>query len=176
MEEGKDHQMLQDSWFRYENHLKNKDPWLKVDDEEVEDSSHENSMVSNGSSVSLSSCDTTDDAASSLPSSSSNSSGSLYDLSDLMVQLPIKRGLSKFYQGRSESFTSLSRVTSVEDLAKKTIPFRKKMKASKSCENGLNSYKPYILPKPLISKAKKDSNKRGGRTTSLAPRHKKMEC
>ncbi|XP_075510202.1 protein OXIDATIVE STRESS 3 LIKE 2-like [Primulina tabacum] len=175
MEEGKARQILQDSWFRYENHLKNKDQWLKVEEEE-EYSSHENSVVSNGSSVSLSSCDTTDDAA----SSSSNLSGSLYDLSELMVQLPIKRGLSKFYQGRSESFTSLSRVTSVEDLAKKTTPFRKKMKVSKSCENGLNSYKSYILPKPLISKTKKDSNKRGGGVvcgrTSLAPRHKKMEC
>lgn len=46
----------------------------------------EASTNTNGSSIS-SSLDTTDDASSSY---SSNSTGSLYDLSDLMSQLPIK--------------------------------------------------------------------------------------
>lgn len=47
------------------------------------------STNSDGSSIS-SSLDTSDDASSSYMSNSANSSGSLYDLSDLMSQLPIK--------------------------------------------------------------------------------------
>ncbi|KAK1565247.1 hypothetical protein Q3G72_022418 [Acer saccharum] len=39
-----------------------------------------------------------DDASSSTSSTSSSSNGPLYELSTLMAQLPIKRGLSKFYQ------------------------------------------------------------------------------
>ncbi|KZV31833.1 hypothetical protein F511_25946 [Dorcoceras hygrometricum] len=140
MEEVKAHQILRDPWFPYENHLKSKGEWLKVDHDEDGDSSHE------GSSVSLSSCDTIDDVSSTSPPSSS---GSLYDLSELMLELPVKRGLSKFYQGKSESFTSLSRVTSVEDLAKNC---RRKTKSPKRSR---------ILPRPIISKAKKlDTDKK----------------
>ncbi|XP_015954281.1 protein OXIDATIVE STRESS 3 [Arachis duranensis] len=58
-----------------------------------------------------------EDASSS--SSSSNSNGPLYKLSELMNHLPIKRGLSMFYQGKAESFTCLERVQSIENLAKK---------------------------------------------------------
>lgn len=63
-----------------------------------------------------------------------------------------RRGLSKFYNGKSESFTALSMVTSIEDLVKKETPYKRKVKASKSYAAGLNSYKPYTLPKPIISK------------------------
>ncbi|KAK3028884.1 hypothetical protein RJ639_039893 [Escallonia herrerae] len=104
--------------------------------------------LSGGSSRS-SSLDTTDDASS---SACSSSDGSLYDLSQLMAQLPIKRGLSKYYQGKSESFTSLSSVRSLEDLAKKGSPYRKRMKACKSYGGGLDTYKSFTLPKPIISK------------------------
>uniref|UniRef100_A0A5B7BSG3 Oxidative stress 3 n=1 Tax=Davidia involucrata TaxID=16924 RepID=A0A5B7BSG3_DAVIN len=112
-------------------------------------SSLEDSTISSSSSS-----DMADDASSSSTSysSSSHSNGSLYDLSDLMAQLPIKRGLSKFYQGKSQSFTSLSRVTSVEDLAKKETPYRRKMKECKSHGGGLDTYKSFTLPKPTISK------------------------
>ncbi|KAL1551597.1 hypothetical protein AAHA92_19418 [Salvia divinorum] len=106
----------------------------------------EDSDASNGSS-SITSSDTVEDDAS--------SSSSLCDLSEIMEQLPIKRGLSQFYQGKSESFTSLSRVTSIEDLMKKSAaaaPSRRNLKASKSCGNGLHSYKMYTLPKAAISK------------------------
>lgn len=106
------------------------------------------SNISNGSCCS-SSLDTTDDASSSSPSSSD---GALYDLSSLMSQLPIKRGLSKFYQGKSQSFTSLSRVTSLEDLAKKESPYKRRMKSCKSYGAGLDSYKSYTLPKATILK------------------------
>uniref|UniRef100_A0A5B6YPY2 Oxidative stress 3 n=1 Tax=Davidia involucrata TaxID=16924 RepID=A0A5B6YPY2_DAVIN len=109
----------------------------------------EDSTISNESS------DMADDDTSSSTSSYSSSSQStapLYDLSELMAQLPIKRGLSKFYQGKSESFTSLSRVRSIEDLAKKESPYKRKMKACKSHGGGLDTYKLFTLPKPTISK------------------------
>ncbi|XP_004235639.2 protein OXIDATIVE STRESS 3 [Solanum lycopersicum] len=112
------------------------------------------SNISNGSCCS-SSLDTTDDAS----SSPSSDDGALYDLSSLMSQLPIKRGLSKFYEGKSQSFTSLSRVTSLEDLAKKESPYRRKMKSCKSYGAGLDSYKSYTLPKAtILKKASKSSS------------------
>ncbi|KAK6148798.1 hypothetical protein DH2020_016323 [Rehmannia glutinosa] len=156
MEEGKKIQkVFQDSWFQYEDHdMKNINDH---DDEKCSPSSSttssigEESTVSNGSSISSS--DVSDDASSSASSSfSSNSNRALYDLSEIMEQLPIKRGLSKFYQGKSESFTSLSRVTSIEDLAKKATPYRRNLKASKSIGTGLHSYKPYTLPRAIITK------------------------
>lgn len=63
-----------------------------------------------------------------------------------------RRGLSKFYKGKSESFTSLARVTSIEDLVKKATPYRRNLKPSRSCGTGLHSYKQYTLPKAIISK------------------------
>ncbi|CAO2841847.1 unnamed protein product [Amaranthus hypochondriacus] len=61
-------------------------------------------------------------------SSSSSSNGPLFQLSDLMDQLPIKKGLSKYYGGKSESFTSLAKVQSLEDLQKKENPYKKNIK------------------------------------------------
>lgn len=65
-----------------------------------------------------------------------------------------RRGLSKYFQGKSQSFTSLSKVRSIEDLAKKENPYnnRRKMKACKSYAGGLDSHKLYTLPKATISK------------------------
>ncbi|XP_024979669.1 uncharacterized protein LOC112516702 [Cynara cardunculus var. scolymus] len=134
--------------------------WGFIENSSDQDSCEETSTISNGSSSisSSSSVDTIDDDASSSSSSSSlNSAGSsLHDLSDLMSQLPIKRGLSKFYQGKSESFTSLARVISIEDLPKKLKnPYNKmrKMKgSSKNYGGGLDNYKSHTLPKPTISK------------------------
>ncbi|KAK1416866.1 hypothetical protein QVD17_25983 [Tagetes erecta] len=111
----------------------------------------ETSTISNESSSSfsslVSSCSSLDtlDDASSLTSSSSSSS--LHDLSNLMIQLPIKRGLSKFYHGKSESFTSLARVMSIEDLPKKMKinPYNKMKKKKKKM-------KANTQPKPIISK------------------------
>lgn len=61
-----------------------------------------------------------------------------------------RRGLSKFYHGKSESFTSLASVKSVEDLPKKNKNSYNKMMKMKSSNN--KSYKSYTLPKPIISK------------------------
>lgn len=79
-------------------------------------------------------------------SSSSHSNGPLYELSELMNHLPLKRGLSMFYQGKAQSFGSLARVQSVEDLPKKLERpnYRNKKKSCKSF--GL------CTPKATISK------------------------
>ncbi|KAL2928992.1 ATP-dependent RNA helicase dbp3 [Bienertia sinuspersici] len=81
------------------------------------------------SSSSSSSSDLMEDATSPCTSSSS-SNGPLYQLSDLMDKLPIKKGLSKYYEGKSESFTSLACVESLEDLAKRENPYKRKIKTS----------------------------------------------
>ncbi|CAL9099531.1 unnamed protein product [Musa textilis] len=71
-----------------------------------------------------------DDVTASSPSSSplSDFNGSLLDLSSIMAQLPIKRRLSKYFEGKSQSFRSLSDVRCTEDLAKEESPRRKKKK------------------------------------------------
>ncbi|KZV34678.1 hypothetical protein F511_21793 [Dorcoceras hygrometricum] len=141
MAEGKIHRFSGDPSFQNRDHIKN------IDRDPSTSSIGEDSLSDESESFS-SSCDTTDDA-----SSSNSSRSTSYDFSELMAQLPVKKGLSKFYEGKSESFTSLSRVTSVEDMAKKTAtPYTRKLKASKSCATGLNLYKPYTLFRPTISK------------------------
>ncbi|KAG6398044.1 hypothetical protein SASPL_139494 [Salvia splendens] len=175
MEAGKNsHNMLQDSWIQYE------------ESESLSATSSssigEDSDASNGSSITSS--DTVDDASSSSSSLNSSRSGALYDLSEIMDQLPIKRGLSQFYQGKSESFTSISRVASIEDLVKKSAtPFRRNLKASKSCGTGLHSYKQYTLPKATIAKKSPKGvslssfpSKRGGVINTKPPLTPHLEC
>lgn len=105
----------------------------------------------NDSVASSSLSDLAEDASSSPTSSPSTSPsyGPLYELSELMNQLPIKRGLSKHYQGKSQSFTSLANVKSLEDLAKKVSPCGQRMKPCKSYA-GLVGQK--IGPKAVIAK------------------------
>ncbi|XP_030530047.1 protein OXIDATIVE STRESS 3 LIKE 2-like [Rhodamnia argentea] len=153
------------------------------------ESSMGDSLVSDESS-SCSSSELAEDASSSTLCSSSSSSsssstslsnghGPLYELSELMTHLPIKRGLSKFYQGKSQSFTSLARVQSIEDLVKKENPHRKRLKMCKSFAGALDNHgqKSYG-PRPTISKKSSISkgsflspsslSKRGASVASLA--------
>uniref|UniRef100_A0ACD5Z2G3 Uncharacterized protein n=1 Tax=Avena sativa TaxID=4498 RepID=A0ACD5Z2G3_AVESA len=65
-----------------------------------------------------------------------------FEMSALMTQLPIKRGLSKFFDGKSQSFASLAAVGSLEDLAK---PIRKRLKPSRSCGGGLDAHRDRFL-------------------------------
>ncbi|URE22287.1 mitogen-activated protein kinase kinase [Musa troglodytarum] len=111
--------------------------------------------------------DDSTEAASSSPSSESswlppkmNSNGPLYELSSLMEQLPIKRGLSKYYQGKSQSYTSLSVVSSIEDLPKKETPCRRKMKPCKSYAAGMDaSQKSAHAPGPCSKTISKNAPK-----------------
>ncbi|XP_021660958.2 protein OXIDATIVE STRESS 3 [Hevea brasiliensis] len=137
------------------HNAKHEDQWLIVegdDDNIFNASSLDNSSTSNGSTCSSDMVDDASSPTSTLPSSSNSNNGPLFEFSELMAHLPIKRGLSKYYQGKSQSFTSLSRVTSIEDLPKKETPYMRKIKASKSYGNGLDAHKPYTLPKAIISK------------------------
>ncbi|KAF3514217.1 hypothetical protein Bca4012_001366 [Brassica carinata] len=87
--------------------------------------------------------------------SSSSSNGPLEDLSDLMSHLPIKRGLSKFYEGKSQSFTSLANVKSLEDLMKTGLKNRNYGARRKAKSTGGmidQSYKRVYSPKATISK------------------------
>ncbi|KAF8765350.1 hypothetical protein HU200_008492 [Digitaria exilis] len=65
-----------------------------------------------------------------------------FEMSGLMAQLPFKRGLSRFFDGKSQSFASLAAVGSLEDLAK---PPRKRLKPSRSCGGGLDAHRGRIL-------------------------------
>ncbi|PSS15558.1 E3 UFM1-protein like [Actinidia chinensis var. chinensis] len=121
-----------------------------------EEDSTNSSAVSSSSSSDLME-DATSSSSSSSSSLSSSSYGPLYELSELMAQLPIKRGLSKYYQGKSQTFSSLASVKSLEDLAKKGRRHKRKVKASKSYGGGLDSQ--ILSPKATISK-------KNGTTTS----------
>ncbi|KAG2712992.1 hypothetical protein I3760_04G153000 [Carya illinoinensis] len=122
------------------------------------------------SEESSSSTELIEDASSSTSYSSSSSSslmnGPLYELSELMFHLPIKRGLSKHFQGKSQSFTSLASVKSLEDLAKRA-PQRRKMKPCKSYGGGLDGHKSSTPPKATISKK---ASRSGSLLSSLSRR------
>ncbi|KAL7134855.1 hypothetical protein ABFS83_11G053400 [Erythranthe nasuta] len=92
-----------------------------------------------------SSSSTADESTDDTSSSDSNSCGGgpLFHLAELMSQLPIKRGLSKYYRGKSQTFGSLASVESVEDLGKKdrqTTSYSRRMKSSSSCKTRSSGY------------------------------------
>ncbi|XP_062186269.1 protein OXIDATIVE STRESS 3-like [Phragmites australis] len=62
---------------------------------------------------------------------SSSGSRGHFEMASLMTQLPIKKGLSKFFDGKSQSFASLAAVGGLEDLPKP--PPTKRLKTSRSC-------------------------------------------
>ncbi|KAG2649629.1 uncharacterized protein LOC120655156 [Panicum virgatum] len=107
------------------------------------------------------------------PSSASSSTlqlddeGPVYELSLLLAQLPVRTGLSKYYQGKSQSFTSISDATCVQDLAKK-ISYSKRMKACKSYSAGLDmKQRSNNLPRPCNKViAKRPSNGSAARVMS----------
>jgi hypothetical protein len=46
-------------------------------------------------------------------------SDSVYDMSSMKSELPVKKGLSRYYDGKSQSFFCMSEVRCLEDLPKK---------------------------------------------------------
>ncbi|KAJ1280492.1 hypothetical protein BS78_04G236600 [Paspalum vaginatum] len=100
-----------------------------------------------------------DDAAASSSSSSSSSGSGRFEMTALMTQLPVKRGLSRFFDGKSQSFASLAAVGSLEDLPK---PPPKRLKPSRSCAGGLDARRGRLLsprrhcakPKPAAAAKK----------------------
>ncbi|XXG47969.1 hypothetical protein AAC387_Pa02g2525 [Persea americana] len=116
-------------------------PHFIMDDDSVISST---SDASSSDSMASSSSDLSEDASSFTSSTPERLAVSpLYQLSSLMEQLPFKRGLSKHFQGKSQSFTSLSNVRCLEDLAKPDNPYKKQMKSRKSYAGGLDSHRSY---------------------------------
>ncbi|XP_051131359.1 protein OXIDATIVE STRESS 3-like [Andrographis paniculata] len=113
------------------------------------ESSMESSLSSSSSSPEV---DDDDGSSSSSSYCRRTSCGPLYELSQLTDHLPIKRGLSKFYNGKSQSFASMADVEScAKDLAKKGNCYNRKMKWSKSYGGNLNQ-QIRLGPKPFIAK------------------------
>lgn len=121
-------------------------------------SSSSSSSDISADSVASSLSDLTDDATSSSSSSlDQHAVGPLYEMSTLMEQLPFKRGLSKHFQGKSQSFTSLTNVRCLEDLAKPESPYKKKLKSCKSYGGGLDSHRSYTPKASSKTISKKSS-------------------
>ncbi|EAY98744.1 hypothetical protein OsI_20676 [Oryza sativa Indica Group] len=59
-------------------------------------------------------------------------SDSIYDMSSMTEQLPAKKGLSRYYEGKSQSFACMSEVRCLEDLRKKEKPYKSKIKSCNS--------------------------------------------
>ncbi|URD80776.1 hypothetical protein MUK42_02796 [Musa troglodytarum] len=53
--------------------------------------------------------------------------GPLFEMSSLVALLPVKRGLSKHFEGKSQSFTSLDKVRCLGDLAKPGRPSKRRL-------------------------------------------------
>ncbi|XP_009761617.1 protein OXIDATIVE STRESS 3 [Nicotiana sylvestris] len=94
-------------------------------------------------------------------------SGALQNMSSLLQELPFKRGLSKHYNGKSQSFTSLSNVSSLEDLAKPENPYNKKLNSCKSYGVFLEGFKSDHYQSPPTKK----TNRRGSYSSLRARRN-----
>ncbi|KAI3967276.1 hypothetical protein MKW92_053854 [Papaver armeniacum] len=148
-----------------------------IDEEAMSSSAssfEENHSSSSGSLGSNSDAeDLQDDASSSFEAAATSprlTRGPLYELSGLMNELPVKRGLSKHFQGKSQSFTSLSNVQTLEDLAKRENPYKKKQMMMKSCKSyacGLDNNKSFATNNSSKMISKKGSNKSVGSFSSL---------
>lgn len=96
----------------------------------------------------------------------------LQNMSTLLQELPFKRGLSKHYNGKSQSFTSLSNVRGLEDMAKPENPYNKKLKSCKSYGVFLEGFKSDHLQPPIrSSSSSRLSSKRGSCSSLRAKRN-----
>ncbi|KAE8656652.1 Exocyst subunit exo70 family protein G1 [Hibiscus syriacus] len=87
---------------------------------------------------------------------SSMASGSLGSLGSLEDSLPIKRGLSNHYAGKSKSFANLLDVSTVKEVEKAENPFNKRRRillANKRCRSRKTSFYSWQNPNsmPLLA-------------------------
>ncbi|XP_002982572.2 uncharacterized protein LOC9661322 [Selaginella moellendorffii] len=94
--------------------------------------------------------------------------GPLDQMDSLMTTLPVRRGLSKFYVGKSRSFTSLADVKSMcmKDLGKPENPYSKRRKLP-SHREGMES-KPRFPPPRISTGISKKPISSNGTTLTLA--------
>lgn len=104
--------------------------------------------------------------------SSTSSDGPLYEMDSLRAHLPFKRGLSNYFTGKSQSFTSLSDVKCLNDLVKPENPYRKKMKSSHSYGGLLNcqSYPPQQSSRCITKKPHKLTSTSPNKGSSMPKR------
>ncbi|XP_077217023.1 uncharacterized protein LOC143851458 [Tasmannia lanceolata] len=105
--------------------------------------------------------------------------GGLVSMESLEESLPIKRGLSNFFSGKSKSFASLSDVASVKDLAKPDNPFNKRRRtlvASKSAWSSrrtfcspLNTSMPLLCPEFSLEEEEEEEEEKEHEDSSLPP-------
>ncbi|XP_074555839.1 uncharacterized protein LOC141811703 [Curcuma longa] len=152
---------------------------INDDDDDDDDKRCESSSFYGNSDDSILTSDLTDDATSTSPSSSSSRSSnasqfdpnqSSFDLSSLVDDLPIKRGLSKYFEGKSESFRSLSDARCIEDLVKKVNPSRKRLKASS--DHGFDSTQKHCNRSRFHGRTTSKKTSRGSTVSSLARRNR----
>ncbi|KAJ3698702.1 hypothetical protein LUZ61_002407 [Rhynchospora tenuis] len=127
-------------------------PGFFIDDEE-EVGSESNRSSSIGVDSNCSSSLTSSHGEEEEVSSKQSVQGGLGSFDSLEESLPIKRGLSNFFSGKSKSFTTLSSVVnaSATDLSKPENPFNKRRRVLLAC-NRRASYSSFVatLP-PLLS-------------------------
>ncbi|XP_066327469.1 protein OXIDATIVE STRESS 3-like [Miscanthus floridulus] len=143
------------------------EPACAEQEEDIGSPSDSESPSTSRESAGSSSSELDDDA-----SSSSGSDPDRFEMSALMTELPFKRGLSRFFDGKSQSFASLAAVGSLEDLPKPAA--RKRLKPSRSCGGALDAHNRGRLlsprrhctkPKPA---ARKQAAARSGALSVLA--------
>ncbi|GLU09471.1 hypothetical protein SLE2022_263310 [Rubroshorea leprosula] len=76
--------------------------------------------------------------------SDSESSDKNFSMPSLSQLLPIKRGLSKYYEEMSRSFFSLSEVKTVEDIPKPEHPFNKKLRMKRRLKKLIKTRACYV--------------------------------
>ncbi|GKU99567.1 hypothetical protein SLEP1_g12397 [Rubroshorea leprosula] len=76
--------------------------------------------------------------------SDSESSDKNFFMASLSQLLPIKRGLSKYYEEMSRSFFSLSEVKTVEDIPKPEHPFNKKLRMKRRLKKLIKTRACYV--------------------------------
>lgn len=140
-------------------------PRVACEEQEEDIGSPSESESTSRNSAGSSSSELADDA------SSSSSSADHFEMSSLVTQLPFKRGLSRFFDGKSQSFASLAAVGSLEDLAK---PPRKRLNPSRSCGGGLDAHRGrFLSPRrhcPKAAGAKKAAARTALSVLGAAPR------
>ncbi|GMI92416.1 hypothetical protein HRI_002910900 [Hibiscus trionum] len=102
---------------------------------------------------------------------SSRASGSLGSLGSLEDSLPIKRGLSNHYAGKSKSFANLLDVSTVKEMEKAENPFNKRRRillANKWCRSRKSSFYSWQNPNSMPLLALNEDDEETPSTSSSA--------
>lgn len=103
----------------------------------------------------------------------------------LEESLPIKRGLSNFFGGKSKSFANLSDVTTVKDLAKPENPLNKRRRILMACKTGrfstafyspLNTSMPNLALEEDSEEEEEEENDKDPSPAPLPIQGRKFKC